>query len=116
MQPTQRQSESKPAISKPVDVEVPDIASASVPDTLAALRVDADAGLSRAEVDVRRKESGYNEVAATKAHPIPAFLRGQIPNAPRSGAGQHRRRWHWGAGSRRPNDVLARGHSDGARP
>ena len=41
----------------------PDIASASVPDTLAALHVDPDAGLTHAEVDARRKENGYNEVA-----------------------------------------------------
>jgi plasma-membrane proton-efflux P-type ATPase len=58
-----------------VDTKGPDIGSASVPDTLARLRVDADAGLTHAEVDIRRKESGFNEVAATKAHPILAFLR-----------------------------------------
>ena len=36
--------------------------SASVPDTLAALHVSPDTGLANAEVDVRRKEHGYNEV------------------------------------------------------
>jgi H+-transporting ATPase len=60
---------SKPAIGK-----VPDIASASVPDTLAALHVNPDAGLTHAEVDTRRKEHGYNEVAEKKAHPFRLFL------------------------------------------
>src|SRR5690242_8703702 len=54
--------------------ERPEIASASVPDSLAALHVDPDAGLTQAEVDVRRKEHGYNEVAEGKRHPIVAFL------------------------------------------
>src|SRR5450631_293267 len=53
----------------------PDIAAASVPDALAALHVNPDTGLTRAEVDTRRKEHGYNEVAAEKTHPILAFLR-----------------------------------------
>jgi plasma-membrane proton-efflux P-type ATPase len=61
--------------SKSTGITEPDIASSSVPDTLAALRVDPDAGLTQAEVDIRRKESGYNEVAATRTHPILAFLR-----------------------------------------
>ncbi|MCK9381448.1 MAG: plasma-membrane proton-efflux P-type ATPase [Sulfuritalea sp.] len=52
----------------------PDIATASVPDTLASLRVNAEAGLTRAEVDVRRKEHGYNEVAERKDHPLLMFL------------------------------------------
>src|ERR1035437_8756464 len=52
----------------------PDIASASIPDTLSALHVDPNAGLARAEVDIRRKEYGYNEVAVQKGHPILAFL------------------------------------------
>ncbi|HWX18488.1 MAG TPA: hypothetical protein VN578_01155 [Candidatus Binatia bacterium] len=33
-------------------MQPPDIASASVPDTLAALQVNPDIGLARAEVDV----------------------------------------------------------------
>ena len=53
----------------------PEIASASVPDTLAALKVNQDTGLSAAEVDVRRKEHGYNEVAEKKGHPVLKFLR-----------------------------------------
>jgi plasma-membrane proton-efflux P-type ATPase len=53
---------------------VPNIAAATVPDTLAALRVNPDTGLTRAEVDARRKEHGYNEVAETKEHPVLRFL------------------------------------------
>jgi len=52
----------------------PDIAAASVPDTLAALHVNPGTGLTHAEVDVRRKEQGYNEVAEKKGHPVLKFL------------------------------------------
>ena len=52
----------------------PDIASASVPDTLAALHVNPETGLTGAEVDARRKEHGYNEVAERKGHPVLKFL------------------------------------------
>ena len=54
--------------------KTPGIASASVPDTLAALHVNPDTGLTHAEVDVRRRENGYNEVAETKGHPVLMFL------------------------------------------
>ena len=60
--------------SKPANAKPPDIASASVPDTLAALRVNPDSGLTRAEVDVRREQHGYNEVAEHKTHPVLMFL------------------------------------------
>ena len=53
----------------------PDLATASPADTLTALKVDADTGLTHAEVDLRRKEHGYNEVAETKEHPVLGFLR-----------------------------------------
>jgi plasma-membrane proton-efflux P-type ATPase len=52
----------------------PDIVSASLPETLAALNVDPECGLTRAEVDIRRKEHGYNEVAVQKQHPVRIFL------------------------------------------
>ena len=45
-----------------------------MPDTLATLKVNPDTGLTAAEVDVRRKEHGYNEVAEKKAHPLLVFL------------------------------------------
>jgi H+-transporting ATPase len=52
----------------------PDIASASVPGTLAALNVNPEVGLIHADVDTRRKTHGYNEVAEQKSHPIIKFL------------------------------------------
>ncbi len=67
-------SEAAPALSKPANVRPPDISSASVPDTLAALHVNPETGLTRAEVDTRRKEHGYNEVAEKKEHPALVFL------------------------------------------
>jgi plasma-membrane proton-efflux P-type ATPase len=72
---TPSKSESEPPLSKPASGKPPDIATASVPDTLAALHVDPDTGLTHAEVDVRRKEHGYNEVAIKKGHPVLKFLR-----------------------------------------
>src|ERR1017187_4125690 len=61
--------------SKPADAKPPDIASASVPDTLASLKVNPDTGLAAAEGDTRRKENGYNEVAETRSHPLLKFLK-----------------------------------------
>jgi plasma-membrane proton-efflux P-type ATPase len=55
--------------------KTPNIAAASVPDTLASLHVNPDTGLTGAEVDIRRKEHGYNEVAEQKGHPVIDFLR-----------------------------------------
>ena len=60
--------------SMPSQKKEPDIASASVPDTLAALQVDPETGLTRAEVDARRKEHGYNEVIERRGHPLLKFL------------------------------------------
>ena len=59
----------------PEHTKPPDIASMSAPDTLAALHVNADTGITNTEVGARRKEQGYNEVAETKAHPALKFLR-----------------------------------------
>ncbi len=52
----------------------PDIAVGSAADVLAVLQVNLDTGLTHAEVDVRRKAYGYNEVAETKGHPVLMFL------------------------------------------
>jgi H+-transporting ATPase len=71
---TPNKSAAEPPPSKPANAKPPDIASASVPDSLAALHVNADTGLTHAEIDVRRKEHGYNEVAETKGHPVLMFL------------------------------------------
>ncbi len=51
------------------------LALASVSETLSALRVNPDSGLARADVDERRKSSGYNEVAEKEKHALRAFLR-----------------------------------------
>jgi H+-transporting ATPase len=75
MRTTPDKPEAEPAPSKPANGKPPDIASASVPDALATLRVNPGTGLTRAEVDTRRKEHGYNEVAETKGHPVLKFLR-----------------------------------------
>ncbi len=56
------------------DGKATDIAAASVPDALTALRVNSEIGLSHIEVDTRRKEHGYNEVAETTEHPVLRFL------------------------------------------
>ena len=66
MQTSPDRSEPELAPSKAASTKPPDIATASVPDALAALHVNPDTGLTHAEVDVRRKEHGYNEVAQTK--------------------------------------------------
>ena len=54
--------------------KAPDIAAESVPDTLAALHVDPANGLTRGEVDQRRTQHGFNEVAEQKEHPLLKFL------------------------------------------
>ena len=51
-----------------------DISSASIPDTLARLQVDAETGLTVVEVDTRRKQYGADEVAVRKTHPVRGFL------------------------------------------
>ena len=71
---TPNKSEANPVSSKPANAKAPDIATASVPDTLEALHVNPDTGLTRAEVDARRKEHGYNEVAEKRRHPLIKFL------------------------------------------
>ncbi|MFA7060392.1 MAG: plasma-membrane proton-efflux P-type ATPase [Pedobacter sp.] len=63
------------ASSKPTNTNPPDIAAASVPETLAALHVNPETGLTSTEIDARRKEHGYNEVAEQKGRPVSDFLR-----------------------------------------
>jgi len=59
---------------RPSEAPAPGIASASVPETLATLRVDPAVGLARAEVDARRAQHGFNEVAERRKHPVRNFL------------------------------------------
>jgi H+-transporting ATPase len=72
MRQTPISSRAQPVPSKPAD-KSPDIASASVPDTLAALHANPDSGLTNAEVDVRRKRHSYIEMAERKGHPVLKF-------------------------------------------
>jgi H+-transporting ATPase len=65
----------EPAHRNSIDVKPAHIETASIFDTLATLRVNADVGLTDAEVDDRRKEYGYNEVAERREHPALALLR-----------------------------------------
>jgi H+-transporting ATPase len=58
----------------PINMKGPDIASASVSETLALFQVTLEAGLTQAEAETRLKEHGYNEVAEQKKHPIIRFL------------------------------------------
>ena len=51
-----------------------DIAPMPVSATLAALDVNPETGLALGEVDARRKEHGYNEVAEQQSHPVRIFL------------------------------------------
>ena len=72
-QPQTNPKQSRRARYQPTG-KAPEIASASVPDTLAALHVNPETGLTHGEVDTRRKEHGYNEVAEQKEHPVLKFL------------------------------------------
>ncbi len=67
-------SDTPPAPAQPDPATPPDLTSASVADALVALRVNPDAGLTQAEVEIRRKAHGFNEVAVHKEHPVRAFL------------------------------------------
>jgi plasma-membrane proton-efflux P-type ATPase len=71
---TSEQSRAETSTLTPASAKAPDIAAATIPETLAALKVNPDTGLTHAEVDLRRKENGYNEVAGQKEHPLVTFL------------------------------------------
>jgi H+-transporting ATPase len=62
-----KKSEEALPASKQTSGKTPDIATASVADTLAQLKANPETGLSQPEADARRKEHGYNEVAEKKA-------------------------------------------------
>jgi len=63
MRTTANKVEAEPATSKPATGKAPDIATASVSDTLSMFHVNPDNGLTCADVETHRKENGYNEVA-----------------------------------------------------
>ena len=60
--------------SMPSDMKTPYIVAMSVHETLAALQVNPETGLTHAEVDRRRKTYGYNEVPVQQEHPVLRFL------------------------------------------
>ena len=60
--------------SKPAAGDEPDIAGATLSETLTALQVTPEMGLTRAQADSRQKEHGYNEVPEHKGHPALMFL------------------------------------------
>lgn len=60
--------------SMPSQNKEPDITSVPVPDMLAALRVDPDTGLTRAEAATRLKQHGYNEVKERQGRPFLKFI------------------------------------------
>ena len=74
MQLNPRQPATEHARVIPAFAGATEIASASVADTLAALAVNPESGLARQEVDSRRIEHGFNEVAEQKSHPLLIFL------------------------------------------
>ncbi|WP_230407653.1 HAD-IC family P-type ATPase [Undibacterium rivi] len=58
----------------PVSANTPDFGTASITDTLAALHVNPDTGLARDDVNARRDQDGYNEVAEKAKRPVLKFL------------------------------------------
>jgi H+-transporting ATPase len=68
-----RSSEAAPPTKPKRDIG-PDLAAGSVADTLAALEVDPDAGLSSTEAVARRARYGSNDVAEQPEHPLRKFL------------------------------------------
>lgn len=74
MQPVTKTPKAEAPSLPPASSKVPDIVFASLPATLTTLGVNPETGLTRAEVDARRKDHGYNEVVEKKGHPVLAFL------------------------------------------
>src|SRR5579863_3235436 len=62
-------------VISPNQTSGPSIASATITEALATLHVNPDTGLTQAEIDIRRKQHGYNEVAEKKGHPALQFLK-----------------------------------------
>lgn len=74
MKLTTKKTGTEPRQVMSATVKTSDMASMSVPKALAALDASPETGLTRAEVNTRRQEHGYNEVAERKAHPVRMFL------------------------------------------
>ncbi|HUI62391.1 MAG TPA: HAD-IC family P-type ATPase, partial [Steroidobacteraceae bacterium] len=74
MQISAQPSAGAPGLATPARSQTLDIAVASIPETLAALQVNPESGLTRAQVECRRREHGYNEVIEQRKHPLVGFL------------------------------------------
>ncbi len=74
MQMSRKQSGTGSPRSLPLAAKAPEIVSASIPATLAALQVNPETGLTRMAVEASRQAHGYNEVTAQKGHPVRKFL------------------------------------------
>ena len=61
MPTTSDKSEAEPAPSKPAHAEPPDVASAPLPETLAALQDNSYTGLTRGEVETRRQSTAITK-------------------------------------------------------
>lgn len=74
MQPATKKSGAEIPLSRVANAQAPDIATLSIPDALAVLKVNLETGLTSAEANARLKQHGYNEVAEHKNHPVLKFL------------------------------------------
>jgi plasma-membrane proton-efflux P-type ATPase len=61
-------------VQQPAIDSATDLTDVTVDETLAALHVHAEVGLTSAEVEARRRQYGYNEVPHEPGHPIRDFL------------------------------------------
>ena len=66
--------EAEPSLPTRKAATVPDLAEMSVPEMLSALHVLPEKGLTGTDVELRRKEHGYNEVTEEHGHPVLLFL------------------------------------------
>jgi H+-transporting ATPase len=67
-------AELQSALGRLATAQAHDLATASVPETLAALQVYPDIGPTWAEAGPRHKEHGYNVVPEKKKRPVLKFL------------------------------------------
>ena len=63
----------KPERGAPISKSAKD-SPESTEETLASLHANPTTGLLRADVEARRKDEGFNEVAEKRAHPLLMFV------------------------------------------
>lgn len=71
---TNRDATGASASSEDARADAKDLATASIPDALAALGVDPAKGLTLQQVAAARARHGFNEVAEERQHPVLRFL------------------------------------------